>query len=216
MHRLVRMFWVSNTVSSEEVVSITLQLLLHMLLLFSHSFMSNSLKPLDCNEPVSSILHCLPEFAQNSCPLNQWCYVIHILLKVKVKSHSCVRLFETPWTVAHQAPPSMKFSRQEYWSGLPFPSLGTYSYVAHTLKFSLSLYVCILSHSCLTLYDPLDCSPPGSSVHGIFQARILKWVSISYSRGSSWPRNQAHISCVSCIGSKILYHWATWEAPLLP
>ena len=41
-----------------------------------------------------------------------------------VKSLSCVRLFVTPWTVAHQAPPSMGFSRQEYWSGLPFPSLG--------------------------------------------------------------------------------------------
>ena len=45
-------------------------------------------------------------------------------LKVKVKSLSRVRLFATPWTVAHQAPPSMGFSRQEYWSGLPFPSPG--------------------------------------------------------------------------------------------
>ena len=49
----------------------------------------------------------------------------HILfLKVKVKSLSCVRLFATPWTVAYQAPPSMGFSRQECWSGLPFPSPG--------------------------------------------------------------------------------------------
>ena len=45
-------------------------------------------------------------------------------LKVKVKSLSHVRFFATPWTVAHQAPPSMEFSRQEYWSGLPFPSPG--------------------------------------------------------------------------------------------
>ena len=44
--------------------------------------------------------------------------------KVKVNSLSHVRLFATPWTVAHQAPPSMGFSRQEYWSGLPFPSPG--------------------------------------------------------------------------------------------
>ena len=44
--------------------------------------------------------------------------------KVKVKSLSCVRLFVTPWTVAQQAPPSMGFSREEYWSGLPFPSPG--------------------------------------------------------------------------------------------
>ena len=45
-------------------------------------------------------------------------------MKVKVKSFSRVLLFATPWTVAHQAPPSMGFSRQEYWSGLPFPSPG--------------------------------------------------------------------------------------------
>ena len=47
-----------------------------------------------------------------------------MLIKVKVKSLSRVRLFATPWTVAYQAPPSMGFSRQEYWSGLPFPSPG--------------------------------------------------------------------------------------------
>ena len=46
--------------------------------------------------------------------------------KVKVKSLRPFRLFATPWTVAYQAPPSMGFSRQEYWSGLPFPSLGDF------------------------------------------------------------------------------------------
>ena len=46
------------------------------------------------------------------------------VLNAEVKSLSHVRLFVTPWTVAHQAPPSMEFSRQEYWSGLPFPSPG--------------------------------------------------------------------------------------------
>ena len=48
--------------------------------------------------------------------------------------------------------------------------------------------------------------------HGSFLARILEWVVISYSRGSSWPRDQTHISCSSCIGWWILFHWATWEA----
>ena len=47
-----------------------------------------------------------------------------MVVKVKVKSLSRVRLFETPWTIAHQTPPSMGFSRQEYWSGLPFHSPG--------------------------------------------------------------------------------------------
>ena len=56
----------------------------------------------------------------------------------------------------------------------------------------------------------MDCSPPGSSVHGICQARILEQFAISFSRGSSWPRDRTHISC---IGRKILYNWATREAP---
>ena len=55
----------------------------------------------------------------------------------------------------------------------------------------------------------MDCSPPGSSVHGISQARILEWVAISFSRGSSRIRDQTD---VSCIDKWILYHWATGEA----
>ena len=57
-----------------------------------------------------------------------------------------------------------------------------------------------------------SCSPPGSSVHGILQARILEWVAIPFSRGFSWPRDQTHISC---LGRQILYHRATWEATYL-
>ena len=57
----------------------------------------------------------------------------------------------------------------------------------------------------------MDCSPPGTPVHGIFQLGIQEWVAISSSRGSSPPRDQIHISCVSCIGRQILYHWGTWE-----
>ena len=68
-----------------------------------------------------------------------------------------------------------------------------------------------LLQSCPTLCHPTDCSPPGTSVHRILQARILKWVVIPFSRGSSWPRNQ---TCVSYIGRWILYHWTTREAPL--
>ena len=48
--------------------------------------------------------------------------------------------------------------------------------------------------SCLTLCDPMDCSPPGSSVHGIFQVRVLEWVAISFSRGSSQLRDQTQVS----------------------
>ena len=58
--------------------------------------------------------------------------------------------------------------------------------------------------------DPMDCNLPGSPVHEISQARILERVAISFSRESSWPRDQ---TCVSCIGRWILYPWATREAP---
>ena len=60
--------------------------------------------------------------------------------------------------------------------------------------------------SCPTLCDPMDCSPPGSSVHGILQARILEWVAMPSSRGSSQPRDWTGISYVSCIGRRVLYH----------
>ena len=61
----------------------------------------------------------------------------------------------------------------------------------------------------------MDCSFPGSSVHGIFQARILEWVATSCSRGSSWPRKWTPISFISCTDRQILYHLAIKEAPSL-
>ena len=79
---------------------------------------------------------------------------------------SRVRLLATPWTAAHQAPRSLGFSRQEHGSGLPCPSPMRESEVAQ---------------SCPTLRDPMDCSPPGSSVHGIFQAPVLEWGAVAFS-----------------------------------
>ena len=67
-----------------------------------------------------------------------------------------------------------------------------------------------ITQSCPTLCNPVNPNPPGSSVHGIFQARLLEWVAISYSRISSQPRDRTHTSCISCIGRKILYHCTTW------
>ena len=61
-----------------------------------------------------------------------------------------------------------------------------------------------VAQPCLTLCDPMDSSPPGSSIHGIFQARILEWVAIFYSRGSFGPRDLTSICCVSFIGRWIL------------
>ena len=66
------------------------------------------------------------------------------------------------------------------------------------------------AQSYLTLCKPLNCSPTGSSVLGTFQTRILEWVAISYSRGSSLLRDRTYVFCVSC--RQILYCWATTEA----
>ena len=66
--------------------------------------------------------------------------------------------------------------------------------------------VCPTLWVCPTLCDPVDCSPPGSSIHGILQARILEWFAISFSRGSSWPRDRTQ---VSCIAGRCFNLWAT-------
>ena len=70
---------------------------------------------------------------------------------------------------------------------------------------------CMHAKSLSCVCNPMDCSLPGSSVHGISQARILEQAAISYFKGSSWLRVQILVSCISCIGRRILYHW---EAPL--
>ena len=73
---------------------------------------------------------------------------------------------------------------------------------------------CLVTKLGLILCDSIDCSLPGSSVHGISQAIILEWVAIFYSRASSWARDWTCVSCISCIGNQILYHWDTREALL--
>ena len=79
------------------------------------------------------------------------------------------------------------------------------------IYFSVCLCVCVCACS-VAQSDSMDYSLPDSAVHGNFQARILEWVAISYSRVSFWPRDQTHISCISCIGRLVVYHCATWEA----
>jgi len=69
---------------------------------------------------------------------------------------------------------------------------------------------CLVIQSCPALWDLVGCSPPGTTVHG-FPGKNTEWFAISYSRGSSWYRDQTHISWVTCIGRQILYHWATWK-----
>ena len=69
----------------------------------------------------------------------------------------------------------------------------------------------LVAQPCLSLCNPMNCSPPGSSVHGIPQARILEWVATPFSRGSSWPRPRTWVSCIAGRFSTI---WVTREAPM--
>ena len=90
---------------------------------------------------------------------------VHMLLLLLLSRVSCVRLCATPQTAAHQAPPSLGFSRQEHWSGVPFP---------------FPMHESEVAQSC-PAQQPHGLKPtPGSSVHGIFQARVLEWVAIAF------------------------------------
>ena len=141
----------------------------------------------------------------------------------------------------------MKFSRQKYWSGLPFHTPGDlpnpgiepssltspalaggffttsttwealqikFNYFPRLDQISLSNVIPSLfsesesevAQSCPTLFDPMYCSLPGSSVHGILQARIPEWIAISFSRGSSQPRDR----------TPCLLHLLHWQADSLP
>ena len=73
------------------------------------------------------------------------------------------------------------------------------------------MYLCVCS-SYVWLCYPVDWGPQSSSIHEIFQARILEWAAFSYFMGSFQLRDRTYMSCVSCIGRRILYHYATWES----
>ena len=115
------------------------------------------------------------------CVIDSLCCMLLLLLS----RFSHIRLCATPETAAHQAPPPLGFSRQEHWSGLPFPSPMRESEVAHL---------------CLTLSDSMDCSLPGSSAHGIFQTRVLEWGAIAFSDAAAGPlKSLAWISCLASL-----------------
>ena len=114
---------------------------------------------------------------------------------------SCVRLSVTTWTVAHQAPLSVGFSRQEYWTGLPFPHPGDLPNPGTEPLFPAAAAAAKSLQSCLTLCDPIDGSPPGSPIPGILQARTLEWVAISFSNAWKWKVKGKSLSRVRLLGT---------------
>ena len=120
------------------------------------------------------------------------------ILLLLLSHFSRVQLCATPETAAHQAPPSLGFSRQEHCSGLPFPSP-----VRESEKWKWSRSVVSDSSR------PMDCSPPGSSVHGIFQARVLEWGAIAYAL-SRWVVWMWILSQQNCY----LKNWWNWKTEI--
>ena len=139
----------------------------------------------------------------------------------------------------------MGFSKQEYWSGLPFPAPGDLPnlgidlchlqlsciagrfFITEPLGKPIMILVgfnledrcaCMrakLLQSCPTLRNPMDCSPPDSSFHGVLQARILEWVAMPSSRGSSQPRDRKCISVSPALTGRFFTTSTTWKAPHL-
>ena len=111
-----------------------------------------------------------------------------LLLLLLLSRFSHVRLCATPWTAAHQVSPSMGFSRQEH-------------FLLQCMKVKSESEV---AQSCPTLRDPMDCSLPGSSIHGIFPATVLEWSAIAFSQECSNYRAIAFISYASKVTLKSL------------
>ena len=119
-----------------------------------------------------------------------------------------VQLFETPWTLAHQTSLCMALSRQEYWNGYPLPSTGDLPDPVTKPRFPalqadslsseprgkpMTVSLCCVLVTQSNSLQPHGYSLPGSSVHGILQERILEWVAIPFSGGSSQLRDQTQI-----------------------
>ena len=137
--------------------------------------------------------------------------------------------FATPQIVLCQAPMSMGFPSKNTGVGCHillkeiFPTQelncegsvkAVYCHPAY-LIYKQSACMCAQSlQSCSTLCDPMECSPPVSSAHGILQARILEWVTMPSSRGSFWPRDWTCISMCPVLAGGFFTTSATWEAPI--
>ena len=135
-----------------------------------------------------------PGACLNSCPLSQWCYL--------TTSSSSNPVSSCP----HSFPASRSFPMSWLFSS-GGQSIGV---SASVLPMHAGLCCAKSLQSCPTLCNPMECSLPGSAVHRIIQARILEWVVVPISRGSSQPRYQTQVACIE---GGFLTIWATWEVP---
>ena len=140
----------------------------------------------------------------SASPHNSLCYIVSLAcVKFTFSSHT------SSIHISHHASVSSHGSQPQQDTVIGYSDWGT-SWVPGTLaECFMWIPSCVHGKSlqcCLTHCDPVDCSPPGSSVHGILQERILEWVAISSSKGSSQLRDQTHVSLHLYIGRQDLYH----------
>ena len=157
-----------------------------LLLLFSCSLISNSLWPHGLQHTRLPCPSLSPGACPNSCPFSQWCH-----------QPSCPLLSSFP---------AFNLSQHQ----------GLFQWVG-SLQYLVIFHVCVcvkLLQLWPTLSDPMVCNPPGYSIHGILQARILEWIAMPSSRRSSRPRVRTRVSFVSCIGRQEVFFTtsAPWEA----
>ena len=190
--------------------------------LFSSLVMSNSLWPHGLQHARLPHPSLSPGVCSNSCPLSRGC---HLTISSSVAHFSSGLLY--CWNSEHilrwcQKCSVLTGTTKLAWGFVSGKRFFTYLWVWSKMH-GCSLPVvpppplwqlktprlCVCAQSCWTLCEPMNCSAPGSSVHGISQARILQWVAMSLSRGSSQSRDW---SCISCIGRQILCYRATREA----
>ena len=143
---------------------------------------------------VAQTVKCLPTMRE----IRVWSLGRENPLEKEMATNSSILAWRIPWTEERGRLQSMGSQR-----------------LRHDWATSLSECACVhvCAQSCLTLCDPMNCSLLGSSVQGIFLARILEWVAISSSRGSYHPRDWTHVSCLSCTGRWILYHLTHLGSP---
>ena len=146
-------------------------------------------------------------------------YIIHVSVHCVCVLVSHVQLVSTPWTVAHQVPLSMEFSRQKYWNAylfsspedLPNPGIEPRSPALQADSLLSAATAAKSLQSCPTLCNPIDASPPGSPVPGILQARTLEWVAIFFSSAWKWKVKVKSLSRVRLLATP----WtAAYQAPL--
>ena len=167
------------------------------MLLFSWSVVSDSLRPhglqqsrLPCHSPS-------PGVCSYSCPLSRWCHlIVKLILKMSLYQYLAALHADNSWSFSDSQ--LCPWSRFECFT----VTLCIFCHYHNTWSESESVSLLVMLDSC----DSMDYSLPSCSAHGILEARVLEWVTISFSRESSWPRDR---TWVSLIAGRFITVWTT-------